>query len=89
MRKTHLNAKGLKCPLPVLRAGRALRSMAPGDVLIVEADDAAAWRDMPAFCAAAGHELQAATQNGAVLHFIIVRGADRRVDDEAAQAGPG
>lgn len=51
-----LDARGLLCPLPVLRARKVLAGMAPGAVLRVLADDAMAQIDMPHFCAEAGHQ---------------------------------
>src|ERR1700758_4621895 len=50
-----LDVKGLKCPLPVLRANRALRDMAPGERLRVLATDPAAVADFQAFCQETGH----------------------------------
>ncbi len=47
---------GLLCPLPVLRAQKALRGMAQGAVLRLLASDAMAAIDLPHFCAEAGHE---------------------------------
>lgn len=52
-----LDARGLRCPLPVLKARKRLEQIAPGGVLEVLADDPAAWIDVPHFCAEAGHEL--------------------------------
>lgn len=52
-----LDALGLLCPLPVLKARKRLRTMPAGSVLRVLADDPAAIVDMPHFCAEAGHEL--------------------------------
>lgn len=54
-----LDARGLLCPLPVLRARKRLAAMAPGAVLRVLADDPAARIDMPHFCAEAGYALLA------------------------------
>jgi len=51
-----LDARGLKCPLPVLKARKSLRSLAPGEVLAVLADDPAAFIDFPHFCAEQGHD---------------------------------
>lgn len=53
---TILDAIGLLCPLPVLKARKRLKSLAPGDVLTVLADDPAAIVDVPHFCAEAGHD---------------------------------
>lgn len=47
---------GLLCPLPVLRAQKALRAMRSGQVLRVLATDAMAAIDLPHFCAETGHE---------------------------------
>ena len=44
-----LDATGLKCPMPVLRARRSLKAMASGQVLELLADDPASARDVPAF----------------------------------------
>jgi tRNA 2-thiouridine synthesizing protein A len=51
-----LDAIGLLCPLPVLKARKRLKSLAPGAVLQMLADDPAAAIDVPHFCAEAGHE---------------------------------
>lgn len=52
-----LDVVGLKCPLPVLKARRALEGLAPGAVLEVLASDPAAAEDFAAFCRATGHRL--------------------------------
>ncbi|SDX23989.1 sulfurtransferase TusA family protein [Roseicitreum antarcticum] len=50
-----VDATGLLCPLPVLRARKALQAMAPGQVLRLLASDPVAVVDIPHFCAEAGH----------------------------------
>jgi tRNA 2-thiouridine synthesizing protein A len=52
-----LDAMGLLCPLPVLKARKRLQDMEVGTVLRVYADDPAAIVDVPHFCAEAGHIL--------------------------------
>lgn len=52
-----LDARGLLCPLPVLKARKRLQGMAEGAVLRMLADDPAAVVDVPHFCAEAGHAL--------------------------------
>lgn len=52
-----LDATGLMCPMPVLRARRFLDEMNVGEILQVTASDPAAVHDMPAFCRMAGHKL--------------------------------
>ncbi|MGX9354182.1 sulfurtransferase TusA family protein [Roseobacteraceae bacterium S113] len=56
MRET-LDALGLLCPLPVLKARKRLQPLSSGDELEVLADDPAAIIDIPHFCVEAGHTL--------------------------------
>ncbi|MBX2856861.1 MAG: sulfurtransferase TusA family protein [Rhodobacteraceae bacterium] len=53
-----LDARGLRCPLPVLKTRKRLSGLAPGDRLVVTADDPAAVIDMPHFCNEQGHTLE-------------------------------
>lgn len=57
MSDTLLDAKGLKCPLPVLRARKAMKSVESGQVLEVHATDPDAPKDFKAFCETTGHDL--------------------------------
>jgi tRNA 2-thiouridine synthesizing protein A len=66
-----LDTKGLLCPLPVLRARKALKLLAVGDRLAVEATDNAAAADFTAFCAATGHKLVGSSRVGDVWHLEI------------------
>ncbi len=68
-----LDARGLLCPLPVLRARRLLQSMPAGATLVVTATDPTAARDFEAFCAATGHRLTGTDQHDGVYRFRIVR----------------
>jgi tRNA 2-thiouridine synthesizing protein A len=52
-----LDTRGLNCPLPVLRARKAMQKLPPGAVLQVLATDPGTVRDFRAFCEATGHEL--------------------------------
>jgi len=52
-----LDARGLLCPLPVLKARKRIGALAPGAILRLVADDPAAVVDVPHFCAEAGHAL--------------------------------
>jgi tRNA 2-thiouridine synthesizing protein A len=67
-----LDARGLLCPLPVLRARKRLQALAPGATLRVLADDPAAVVDVPHFCAEAGHALlaQGPAEGGARAYLI-------------------
>jgi TusA-related sulfurtransferase len=75
MTETLLDLKGLACPLPVLRANRALRSMAPGERLRVLATDRAAIQDFQSYCREAGHDLVAWSDDAGTLSFTIRKGA--------------
>ena len=66
-----LDAIGLLCPLPVLKARKRLMAMAEGSVLLMRADDPAAIVDVPHFCAEAGHSLLSQDSEGAELNFFI------------------
>ena len=56
MTRHSLDATGLLCPLPVLKARKRLKSMDAGQVLRLVADDPAAVVDVPHFCNESGHE---------------------------------
>jgi tRNA 2-thiouridine synthesizing protein A len=66
-----LDARGLKCPLPVLRARKAMQRLAPGAVLQVLATDPGTTRDFQAFCEATGHELLESCEQGGEFTFRI------------------
>jgi len=68
---TDLDARGLLCPLPVLKARKRLQALAPGALLRVLADDPAAVIDMPHFCAEAGHTLLSQTQTEGASAYLI------------------
>jgi tRNA 2-thiouridine synthesizing protein A len=71
MPETILDTRGLKCPLPVLRARKAMQGVAPGEVLRVLATDPAAVRDFRAFCAATGHELVEQSEQAGEFTFLL------------------
>jgi len=66
-----LDAKGLLCPLPVLKARKRLQALASGQVLRVLADDPAAIVDVPHFCAEAGHTLISTEDTNAGQFYFI------------------
>ena len=66
-----LDALGLRCPLPVLKARKRLKGMAPGALLRIEADDPAAIVDVPHFCAEQGHTLVEQSREGDTLVFLV------------------
>lgn len=68
-----LDAKGLNCPLPILRAKKALQTLPPGGTLEVLATDPGAVKDFQAFCRTTGNELVESTSEGKTLRFLIRR----------------
>ena len=71
-----LDVRGLRCPLPVLRARKAMREVSPGGVLTVLATDPAAVIDFPHFCHQTGFELLSTRKEGEVLTFEIRKPPD-------------
>lgn len=69
-----LDAVGLLCPLPVLKARKRLQSLNSGDDLTILADDPAAVIDVPHFCAEAGHVLISSNLDGPVQTYVIRKG---------------
>lgn len=69
-----LDLKWLQCPLPVLRAQKALRSMSAGDEITVLATDPASTIDMPHFCNTSGNELVSATRDGDTFIYTLRKG---------------
>jgi len=76
MSETVLDVKQMSCPLPVLRANRVLRGMAPGARLRVLATDPASVKDFQAFCRETGHALVAWSEEAGVYSFTIRRRAE-------------
>jgi tRNA 2-thiouridine synthesizing protein A len=68
-----LDAKGLNCPLPILKAKKALKDVAIGGILEVLATDPGAVADFVAFCRVTDNALLESTQNGDVFRFLIKR----------------
>lgn len=69
-----LDASGLLCPLPVLKARKRLQAMASGDVLRLRADDPAAVIDVPHFCVEAGHTLISQDLDVSPQVYVIQKG---------------
>jgi tRNA 2-thiouridine synthesizing protein A len=68
-----IDARGLFCPLPVLKARKALLALAPGGVLRLLADDAMAIIDVPHFCTQSGHALLGMTDDDGFQTYLIRR----------------
>ncbi|MFS0753050.1 MULTISPECIES: sulfurtransferase TusA family protein [Bacillaceae] len=69
-----LDAKGLACPMPIVRTKKAINELESGDVLEVHATDKGAKSDLAAWAKSGGHELLQDTEEGDVLKFWIKKG---------------
>lgn len=74
-----LDACGLPCPLPLLKAKQALSRLEAGQVLEVMATDAGSWADFETFIEHSIHEMPAREERGDVYHYWIRKGGDRPV----------
>ncbi len=66
-----LDAKGLNCPLPILRAKKAVGKLESGQVLKIVATDPGSVKDFEAFCNQTGNELLESSENGGEFTFYI------------------
>jgi tRNA 2-thiouridine synthesizing protein A len=83
-----VDARGLRCPLPVIRLAAAARDAPAGTRITVLTSDPAARHDIPAWCRMRDHELREMTQvsDPAYLRFVVVV---RPQPPKAAGAGSG
>jgi tRNA 2-thiouridine synthesizing protein A len=68
-----LDARGLNCPLPILKAKKALADMVSGAVLRVQATDPGSVRDFKAFCKQTGNELLETLEVGDEFEYFLKR----------------
>ncbi|MBK6742954.1 MAG: sulfurtransferase TusA family protein [Hydrogenophilales bacterium] len=69
--KQTLDARGLNCPLPILRTKKSLSALQPGDTLKVVASDPGSLKDMASFCVQTGNTLLSSAQAGDDYEFVI------------------
>ncbi|MCK9908845.1 sulfurtransferase TusA family protein [Microbacteriaceae bacterium K1510] len=72
---TVLDLRGLRCPQPVLRAKKVLRTLAAGDALVLECTDPLTVIDVPHFCNQTGHRLAGQERKDELYVFTIVKRA--------------
>jgi tRNA 2-thiouridine synthesizing protein A len=70
-----LDARGLNCPLPILRAKKALNELSGGQVLRILATDPGSVKDFEAFAKQTGNELLSSTESGGEFHFLMKKRA--------------
>lgn len=68
-----LNAEGLNCPLPILKAKKALKDVPSGEILEVRSTDPGSVADFAAFCNQTGNTLVSSTTEGNIYKFEIKR----------------
>ena len=68
---SELDARGLNCPLPILRAKKAMNGMNSGEVLKIVATDPGSVKDFEAFCRSTGNELLESNEEGGVYTYMI------------------
>ncbi|MCC7017514.1 MAG: sulfurtransferase TusA family protein [Rhodospirillales bacterium] len=70
-----LDARGLNCPLPILKTKKAIKEVPVGETLKVLSTDPGSVKDMDAFCRTTGNDLVEAGQDGNTYTFLIRRKA--------------
>ncbi len=68
-----VDARGLSCPMPIVKTAQAVRPLASGSMVEVLSTDPGSQRDFVAWCRATGHDLVEQSTEGAVHRFIIRR----------------
>jgi len=68
-----LDARGLKCPMPIVKTAQEMRTMANGRVLEVVATDPGAVADFAAWCRSTGNELIESSHEGDVFRFVLLK----------------
>lgn len=71
-----LDASGLSCPMPVVKAGKEIRTMSPGQVLKIVATDRGSLADIPAWAEDTGNELIESRDEGNRFVFLVRKGAE-------------
>ena len=66
-----VDARGLQCPMPVIKASQAMNTIESGQTLEVIASDKGALSDIPAWAKDMGHALQEQFEEGSEYHFIL------------------
>jgi tRNA 2-thiouridine synthesizing protein A len=66
-----VDARGLTCPMPIVKTAQAIKGLAPGEILEVLATDAGSVKDFPAWSRTTGHELIEASTDGPEYRFVV------------------
>jgi tRNA 2-thiouridine synthesizing protein A len=68
-----VDARGLSCPMPIVRTAQAAKALASGSIIELLATDPGSTKDLAAWCRSTGNALLEATSDGAVYRFVIRR----------------
>ena len=68
-----IDARGLSCPMPIVKTAQAIKPLPSGAVVELLATDAGSVKDVAAWCRATGNELIEGASDGAVFRFVIRR----------------
>ncbi|MFN8521250.1 MAG: sulfurtransferase TusA family protein [Chloroflexota bacterium] len=68
-----VDAKGLSCPMPIVRTAQAIKSLAPGELLEVLATDPGSVKDLAAWSRTTGNQLVEQSADGGVYRFVLRR----------------
>ncbi len=68
-----IDARGLSCPMPIVKTAQAVKTIEPGQSVELIATDVGSIKDVAAWCRATGNELIEQTSDGAVYRFVIRR----------------
>jgi tRNA 2-thiouridine synthesizing protein A len=66
-----VDARGLSCPMPIVRTAQAMKALESGSVVEVLATDPGSVKDISAWCRSTNNELVETTSDGAVYRFVI------------------
>ena len=69
----YVDARGLSCPMPIVKTAQAMKSLASGAVIEVIATDPGSVKDMAAWCRTTANELLETSSDGATYRFLIRR----------------
>jgi len=71
MNQQQLDARGLLCPMPVIKTQNAIQQLKPGDQLLVKATDPGVLHDIPAWCRVNGHKVVSSDEQDREITIVI------------------
>ena len=70
---TQVDARGLSCPMPIVKTAQAIKTIASGDLIVVLATDAGSVKDFAAWSRTTGNDLVEQSVDGSVYRFVLRR----------------